>query len=170
MDFGAEGGPRIIPERNARLDFGHELNGRGSVDARPLTELVFCGATPIPTVGVNHDLLDIAVFRLGPSTAPGRAPARLTIGQGEQLVAPQTQVFLAVYPARLASRHPWHRDLTDRVLRLLFASCGGFSARTREVRVPTLGARTMLHDATTLGGTRLAGDGPRHGACGDRHH
>lgn len=154
VDFGAEGGPRIDPARAPRLDFGHELNGRASVGVRPLTELVFCGPKPIPPVGVDHDALDLAVFRLGAAAPPDRAPARLTIARGEQFGTPQTQVFIAGYPGP-----PPRPDIlgrvsdTDRILRLLFGKLWGFKRLAPgEVMVPALGPRTLLHDATTLGG------------------
>ncbi|WP_299750300.1 hypothetical protein [Devosia sp.] len=66
VDFLAAGGPQIRPERDPHIDFGHEYRGRESVGRRPVIDLVFSGAMPIPTEGINHSLLDMAV-------SPGRA-------------------------------------------------------------------------------------------------
>lgn len=153
VDFGAEGGPKINPARAPHVDFGHEFNGRGSVGARPLTDLVFCGAKPIPARGIDHSLLDLAVFRLGPAPASDRPPARLAIGRGAGLSAPQVQVFLAGYPGAPRPDALGSVTETDRVLRLLFGKLWGFKRLAPgEVMAPVLGPRTLLHDATTLGG------------------
>lgn len=153
VDFGAEGGPRIDPARKPRIDFGHEFKGRESVDPRPLIELVFCGSKPIPTLGIDHSLLDLAVFRIGTAAPPDRSPARLTVGRGEHLTTPQVQVFVAGYPGKPRDDALGTVSETDAVLRLLFGKLWGFKRLAPgEVMVPSLGGRTLLHDATTLGG------------------
>ena len=153
VDFGAPGGPRVHAARKPRIDFGREFGGRDSVDPRSLTELVFCGARPIPPAGVDHAALDLAVFRIGPSALPDRRPAQLAVGRGSALVAPGVQVFVAGYPAAPRDTALGSASETDRVLRLLFGKLWGFKRLAPgEITAPAPGRRTIVHDATTLGG------------------
>jgi endonuclease G, mitochondrial len=149
VDF--ESGGAIMPGRDAHVDFGHELNGAKSRNRRPIVELVFCGATPIPNTGLNHSLLDLAVFRLGGNAAE-QMP--LKIGLGEQLANPQTEIIIIGYPAK-----PVRDDIlgtvteTDRVLKLLFNKLWGYKRLAPgEVMNSSEGIRTVSHDASTLGG------------------
>src|SRR5690606_30993939 len=138
--------------RAPRIDFGHEFGGHDSVDPRPLTELVFCGARPVPARGIDHAVLDLAIFRAAPS-GNDRHPAPLCIGGRDALTRPGTEIFLAGYPAA-----PAREDIlgevteTDRVLRLLFGRLWGFKRLAPGAVMPAPAGRTMLHDATTLGG------------------
>ncbi|MCE6949832.1 serine protease [Cereibacter sphaeroides] len=151
VSFPADGAPVIRHDLAPRIDFGHEFNGRESADSQPLTDLVFCGAKPIPPVGIDHDCLDIAVFRLGAPAPADRKP--LALGEGQRLALPQTQVFVAGYPARPDPASLGSVSETDRVLRLLFEKLWGFKRLAPGEVTPTgLGARTLNHDATTLGG------------------
>lgn len=151
VTFPPGGPPQIRHDLLPRIDFGHEFNGRDSADSRPLTELVFCGAKPIPPVGIDHDCLDIAAFRLGAPAPDSRRP--LGLGDGPRLALPQTQVFVAGYPARPDPAALGSVSETDRVLRLLFDKLWGFKRLAPGEVTPTgLGGRTMNHDASTLGG------------------
>lgn len=150
VDF--ESGGAIMPGREPHVDFGHEFNGAKSRNRRPITELVFCGATPIPNVGLDHSRLDLAVFRLDGTAATGQIPLR--IGLGEQLANPQTEVIIIGYPAK-----PNGDDIlgtvteTDRVLKLLFKKLWGYKRLAPgEIMNSSDGIRTMSHDASTLGG------------------
>jgi hypothetical protein len=150
VDF--ESGGVIMPGREAHVDFGHELNGVKSRNRRPIVEMVFCGATPIPVVGLHHALLDIAVFRLGGTATSDQIP--LQIGLGEQLSSPQTEVIIIGYPAK-----PNGADIlgsvteTDRVLKLLFKKLWGYKRLAPgEIMNSSAGTRTLSHDASTLGG------------------
>ncbi|TRC99700.1 trypsin-like peptidase domain-containing protein [Mesorhizobium sp. WSM4306] len=150
VDF--ESGGAIMPGREPHVDFGHELNGAKSRNRRPIIELVFCGATPIPNTGLNHTLLDLAVFRLGGSAAAEQMP--LKVGLGEQLANPQTEIIIIGYPAK-----PGSDDIlgtvteTDRVLKLLFNKLWGYKRLAPgEVMNSSEGIRTVSHDASTLGG------------------
>ena len=153
VDFFAAGGPQIRPERAPNIDFGHEYRGQESVGRRQIIDLVFSGATPIPTQGINHSLLDMAVFRLGPTADAASVQTVLPIGLGEQLASAQTQVIVVGYPARPGERVLGSVTETDRILRLLFDKLWGYKRLAPgEIMTPTLGKRTLLHDASTLGG------------------
>ncbi|MGP3697581.1 trypsin-like serine peptidase [Rhodobacter sp. NSM] len=143
--------PRVRQDLAPRFDFGHEFGGRESADARPITELLFCGATPIPPVGIDHGCLDLAAFRLAAPVPDTRRP--LALAEGPRLSLPQTQVFVAGYPARPDPAALGSVSETDRVLRLLFDKLWGFKRLAPgEVTTSTIGVRTLNHDASTLGG------------------
>lgn len=143
--------PRLRTELDPRFDFGHEFAGRDSADARPLRELLFCGARAIPPVGIDHGCLDLAVFRLAAPVPETRRP--LALAEGRRVALPQTQVFVAGYPARPDPASLGTVSETDRVLRLLFDKLWGFKRLAPgEITPSTLGGRTLNHDASTLGG------------------
>lgn len=152
VDFAAEGGPRLRAEMEPRIDFGHEFNGRASVARREITGLVFCGVKPIPAMGIDHSVLDLAVFRVAPAPAGG-AQEPLALNIAGHAATPQTEVFVSGYPARPDPASLGSVSETDKVLRLLFAKLWGFKRLAPGIILPpTIGARTMNHDATTLGG------------------
>lgn len=154
VDFAADGGPRLKTKLDPRIDFGHEHRGRDSHNSRPITALVFAGAHPIPPSGIDHALLDLAVFRLGPPARPPEgAQQPLTLRIGPHAAEPQTEVFVTGYPGRPSPTSLGSVGETDRVLRLLFDKLWGFKRLAPGlVTPPTFGTRTMNHDASTLGG------------------
>ncbi|MEW9612728.1 trypsin-like peptidase domain-containing protein [Shinella sp. S4-D37] len=153
VDFFDDAGPKIRAGLDPHVDFGHEFKGQASVNRRPIVELVFAGAEAIPALGINHDLLDMAVLRLGARVTPGPPQTPLAIGTGPALTVPQTQVVVTGYPAK-----PRHDALgsvseTDRVLQRLFGKLWGFKRLAPgEIMPPRLTGRTLTHDASTLGG------------------
>lgn len=153
VDFPEDGAPRIRTELAPHVDFGHEFKGWESVNRQPIVELVFGGAKTIPSLGIDHDLLDMAVFRLGTPVTPGPSQTPLAIGTGPALTVPQTQVVVSGYPAKPRDDALGSASETDRVLRLLFDKLWGFKRLAPgEIMPPTLTGRTLIHDASTLGG------------------
>lgn len=154
VDFAAEGGPRLKTELDPRIDFGHEHRGRDSLNLRPITALVFAGARPAPPAGIDHTILDLAVFRIGPPPQAPAAPQQpFALRIGPHAAEPQTDVFVTGYPGRPDPAALGSVSETDRVLRLLFDKLWGFKRLAPGVVLPpTIGPRTMNHDASTLGG------------------
>lgn len=150
VDF--DSGGLVMPGREAYVDFGHEYKGIKSRNRRAITELIFCGDTAIPLAGLNHALLDAAVFRLDGTAGSDQMP--LQIGVGEHLANPQTQIVIIGYPAA-----PPRDDIlgtateTDRVLKLLFNKLWGYKRLAPgEIMVGAESTRMIRHDASTLGG------------------
>ena len=152
VDFANPDGPRLKTELEPRIDFGHEFKGRDSVNPRRITEMVFSGARPVPPVGIDHSVLDLTIFRIAPAgSGGGQQP--LALGIAPHLATPQTQVFIAGYPGRPAPDALDSVSETDRVLKLLFDKLWGFKRLAPgEIMPPTIGTRTLNHDASTLGG------------------
>lgn len=151
--FDVDGGPVLMPAREPHVDFGHELKGAASRNRRPVTELVFCGARRIPDFGVDHSLLDVAVFRLGQPLDMGPEQTPLAIGLGGHLADPQTEVVTIGYPGRPRQDALGSVSETDRVLKLLFGKLWGYKRLAPGEIVPgSGGARMLCHDASTLGG------------------
>lgn len=146
--------PRLKTELDPRIDFGHEYRGRASVNRRPITALVFAGAKPVPTQGIDHSVLDLAVFRIGPADAqPARPQLPLSLHLGPHTADPQTEVFIAGYPGRPDPAALGSVSETDKVLKLLFDKLWGFKRLAPGIITPpTVGPRTLNHDASTLGG------------------
>lgn len=152
VDFAAPGGARLKTELEPRIDFGHEFRGRDSMNRRAITKLVFSGAREVPPVGIDHSVLDLSIFRIAPAAA-GVMQQPLALGISPHLATPQTQVFVTGYPGRPHSNALGSASETDRVLKLLFDKLWGFKRLAPgEIMPPTLGARTLSHDASTLGG------------------
>lgn len=157
VDFDSDDVPRIIAPRDPHVDFGHLFGSDAPVNRRPVTDLLFCGATPVPQFGIDHAALDVAVLRLG--GAQGSTSAPLSLGLGSHLALPQTEMVVIGYPAALGDPEALGTvSETDRVMKLLFAGLWGLKRlapghlRPGPVADPVAGKRTLAHDASTLGG------------------
>jgi len=154
VDFAAPEGARLKTELDPRIDFGHEHRGRDSLNNRSITALVFAGAKPVPPVGIDHAVLDLAIFRIGaPAQATDAAQQPVALRIGPHAAEPQTEVFVTGYPGRPDPAALGSVSETDKVLRLLFNKLWGFKRLAPGlITPPTIGPRTMNHDASTLGG------------------
>lgn len=137
--------------RGAKIDFGHEFNGRDSVMPRALKSVVFVGPDPI-TSPVVHSRLDLVLIEIAPLPAGQRAPYILPLDIAPAWAADQTRIYTIGYPAQPDLLLGYSPTLLEQ----LFKSTFGFKRLApgeiiRPVATSTA-PWTLAHDATTLGG------------------
>ncbi|MBB2671534.1 UNVERIFIED_ORG: hypothetical protein GGE44_001085 [Rhizobium esperanzae] len=152
VDFFSEELPKFKAALNPHVDFDHELNGRTSVNRRPITELVFAGARLIATTSytINVWRRRCSAVALRPRRIWRRSRSPSTSGQcsphrRRRSSSPAIRLSLAMMP--------WARcQKPAGCCSNCLASSGASSGWRRAIIPSTLTGRTMIHHAWTLGG------------------
>ncbi len=129
------------------IDFGHEWNGKETLNRRAIKEVVFASEREIDPTRIDHTKLDMAVLSVEPIRT---AMKHLQLATTDDWQSSGANVCTIGYPGP-----PPAIGIPPTLLEQLFKSQYGYKRLAPgEIKIPQVDAPqwTFAHDATTLGG------------------